>query len=206
MTQSKRPRRIVAAIALLPAALLIGCGDENPGPQVDPVVEKLDAGWALFSAGDYTGAIIEFDEAVAMNGGIGDGHNGRGWSYLRLDSLETALDAFNMAVAKGFVGADAQAGRCVILNRFDEYRQCVFAGQAVLAIDSRFELEADITVDVRDVRLSMAQSYFALGEYLEALDQIEAVDSAILLNPNSATFVLELIRAIENLTEALSVF
>lgn len=206
MTRTKRTGRLGWVIAILPAALLLGCGDDNPGPPVDPVVEKLDAGWALFSAGEYEGAIAEFDDAVAMRAGLGDGHNGRGWSYLRLGLLETALREFDTAVAKGFVGAGAQAGRCLILNRLDEYRQCVFAGEAVVAQDSRFELKADRTLDIRDVRLAMAQSHFALGEYEEALEQIEVVDSAVLLNPNSGTFALELLAAIEKLTEDLSVF
>ena len=137
---------------------------------------------------------------------MGDGYNGLGWCYLRLDSLETALDRFDLAVAKGFVGAGAQAGRCLILNRMDEYGQAVFAGDEVIEIDDHFALEGDITLDIRDVRLAMAQSYFALGGYEEPLDQITIVDSAILINPNSATFVQELLSAIEDLTEDLSVF
>jgi tetratricopeptide (TPR) repeat protein len=184
--------------------LLSGCGDDGGGTDVLPVEEQIAAGWARFGEGNYSGAIEKFEEAVRTDPGLGDGHNGLGWSYLRLDSLDVALDEFQVAVAKGFVGADAQAGRCLILNRLDEYRQAIFAGEAALAADAAFKLEGDATIDVRDVRLAMAQAHFALGEYVEALEQITIVDAAILINPNSATFAAELLAAIEELTADLA--
>jgi tetratricopeptide (TPR) repeat protein len=192
----------LAGIAILLA--LSGCGDDGGGPEILPVEEQLAAGWARFGEGNYSGAIEKFDEAVRTDPALGDGHNGLGWSYLRLDSLDVALGEFQLAVAKGFVGADAEAGRCLILNRLDEYRQAIFAGEAVLATDAAFKLEGDVTIDVRDVRLAMAQSYYALGEYVEALEQITTVDAAILINPNSATFAAELLAAIEELTGDLT--
>jgi len=192
-------------LALLPVLFLAGCGDDK-SVTVPPVVTFLAEGWGLFEEGEYEEAIAKFEAAVNADAGLGDGHNGLGWCYFRLDSIEPALDRFDLAVAKGFVGAGAQAGRCLILNRMDEYRQAIFAGGEVIETDDRFELEGDITLDIRDVRLAMAQSYFALGEYEEALDQITIVDSTIRINPNSALFVRELLTAIEDLTEDLSVF
>ncbi|MFH1680352.1 MAG: hypothetical protein ABIH26_06880 [Candidatus Eisenbacteria bacterium] len=185
--------------------LVSGCGDEG-GVTEPPVVSLLAAGWDRFADADYAGAIEKFEDAVRSDGSLGDGHNGLGWCYLRLDSLDIALAEFQAAVAKGFTEAGAQAGRCLILNRIDEYRQAVFAGGAVLEIDPLFELEADPTIDVRDVRLAMAQSYLALGEYEEALGQIMVVDSSIRINPHSATFVSELIAAIEDLTADLVIY
>jgi tetratricopeptide (TPR) repeat protein len=193
-------------VAVLSVALLFsGCGDDNEGVTEPPVVQQLAQGWARFSEGDYDGALAKFEEAVSTDPGLGDGENGLGWAYLRLDSLGTALTHFDLAVAKGFVGADAQAGRCLLLNRMDEYRQSIFAGDAAIAVDPTFVLEADATVDVRDVRLAMAQSRLALGEYEEALEQITTIDSSIRINPNSATFVAELVAAIEELTATLTV-
>ncbi len=199
-----RRRGPLAGIVLV-LLVLSGCGDDE-GVTEPPVVSLLASGWQRFAAADYAGAIEKFEEAVESDRSLGDGHNGIGWCYLRLDSLDLALDAFQTSIAKGLVGADAQAGRCLVLNRLDEYRQAIFAGEAVVSINPLFKLAADPTVDVRDVRLAMAQSHLALGEYVEALDQATAIDSSILINPNSATFVSELIAAIENLTAILSIY
>ncbi|MBM3319384.1 MAG: hypothetical protein FJY73_01725 [Candidatus Eisenbacteria bacterium] len=199
-----RRRGPLAGIALV-LLVLSGCGDDE-GVTEPPVVSLLASGWQRFAAADYAGAIEKFEDAVESDRGLGEGHNGIGWCYFRLDSLDLALAEFQTSIAKGLVGADAQAGRCLILNRMDEYRQAIFAGEAVLAIDPLFKLAADPTVDVRDVRLAMAQSHLALGEYAETLDQLTNIDSAIQINPNSATFVSELIAAIEHLTAFLSVY
>jgi len=180
-------------IALFP---LLSCGDDS-GPTVPEVVTLLDEGWARFAAEDYDGALSKFEDAVAADRGLGDGHNGLGWTYLRMDSLDVALESFNMAAAKGLVGAGAQAGRCLVLNRKNEYRQAIFAGQAAIEIDSLFELEADPTLDIRDVRFAMAQSHLSLAEYVEAMNQVVTIDPSIVLNPYSATFVTDLIAKME---------
>lgn len=197
-------RRAEAAAVLAAILSSSGCGDDGGGTKVDPVVLQLAAGWSRFEEGNYTGAIEKFEEAVGTAPGLGDGHNGLGWCYLRLDSLDAALDEFQVAVAKGFVGAGAQAGRCLILNRKDEYRQAVVAGEAALAADPVFELEGDATIDIRDVRLAMAQSMYALGEYTDALEQIVVVDPSISINIHSAGFAGELLGAIEDLTARLT--
>jgi tetratricopeptide (TPR) repeat protein len=183
-------------VVILP---LLACGDDDSGPTIPEVVTLLDQGWELFAVEDYPGALSKFEAAVAADRGLGDGHNGLGWTYLRMDSLDVALESFNLAAAKGLVGAGAQAGRCLILNRRNEYRQAIFAGQAAIDIDPLFELEADPTLDIRDVRLAMAQSHLSLAEYVEAMDQVATIDPSIVLNQYSATFVAELIAEMEAL-------
>ena len=206
MRKMTRMRRCLPVLMVFSVILFAACGDED-GPTEPQVTTYLSEGWDKFAEESYTEALGKFQAAVNEDGGLGDGWNGIGWTCLRLDSLDAAMEAFDRAVAKGYIGAGAHAGRCLIFNLRDEFRQSVFAGMRAIEIDPAFELEGDRTIDIRDVRLAMAQSYFALSEYEEARSQMVIIDPKYeALNPNSATFLQDLIGSLEELTETLSLF
>lgn len=207
MSCYSRARRFWPALLVFSVLLFAACGDDDSGPTEPPVTTKLNQGWDLFAEDDFLEALAKFEEALGEDAGLGDCNNGLGWTYLRLDSLDSALEQFDIAVAKGFVGADAQAGRCIVLNYIDEPRQAIFAGEATIAIDPFFKLEGDKSLDIRDVRLAMAQSYFVLCEYEESLEQLVEIKPANSgrVDPNSSTFLIDLIMVIEEMVAELTV-
>ncbi len=208
--------------ALLPALLFLGCGDDDGGVVDADAITFVNQGWDKYSAGDFVAAEAKFNSAISNSSNTGGGYNGMGWVLLatmELDSsgdptrsislqtdstLAAALQYFDRAVAEGFPDADAQAGRTIIFNLANEFRQAVNAGLDAVAIDLSFQLPGDASVDIRDVRLAMAQSYLELGEYEEALEQ------AVLINPNldpinlnSETFLSQLIARLQVLADDL---
>ncbi len=194
----------LASAVVLAVVLGSGCGDDNNGPTVDPYIELIDRAWFAFSEGDMTESDKRFGEAIATNKSLGDGYSGLGWVRYMNEMYPEALDLWDQAVARGFVEADAQAGRCLVLNSMNEFRQAANAGESALLIDSSFRLRGNESIEIRDVRLAVAQAYFALGEYELVLSQIESIDPAIVINRFSATFLQELLAALQNIEESIS--
>ncbi len=199
--------RFAAALILL---LVAACGNETTSPTEAPVVTQVNDGWNRFADGDYEGALQSFEKAIATDSNIGDGYNGIGWTRYAMargeesPDLTVPLSYFDRAVAEGFEGAGAQAGRCLILNILSEYGQAVDAGKRVVAIDPAFVLEGDGSIEIRDIHLAMAQSYMGLGDYDKALEQALIIDpNRDPINPNSGNFVQVLISRLQDLQQEL---
>lgn len=203
---------------LLPAVLFLACGGDDGGIVDAEEITLVNEGWKKYEASDFEGALAKFSSAISRNSNVGGGYNGVGWVLLATldmegsgdpnrpinlraeEDLAEALAYFDRAVAEGFKDADAHAGRCIIFNLASEYRQAVNAGLDAVAVDLSFQLPGDKSMDIRDVRLAIAQSYLELGEYEEALEQ------AVLINPNrdpisanSETFLSQLITRLQEL-------
>lgn len=200
-------RRINASIALpvfIVVALFSGCGDTKTVTEEPPVVNLTDDGWDRYAAGDLTGAREKFEEAISADGAVGLGYNGLGWVQKDLGEMESALASFDVAIAKGFKGADASAGRALILYSMNEYGQAILAADDAIARDGSFELPGDATVNILDVRLMIALSEYERGAFEAALAQVRLIDPGLApINPFSATFVEELTIALDQLANSL---
>jgi tetratricopeptide (TPR) repeat protein len=191
-------RAIVLGIACA-LALVVGCGgdgDTGPGPSA---ASRTDEGWALFEAGDYTGAIGKFNEAISIDDEYADAYNGLGWSFANLDSLARALTNFGTSIAKGMEG-DAHAGRAPVYRDLDppQFANAVSTSETALSHDRRYEFEHDTDFNWQDLNLIMAQSHFGLGQYDLANARVDSLGGDV-QNPASPTFVEDLADEIERL-------
>ena len=119
--------------------LMIGCGENIEEPDITAGLLTED-GWALFEAGRFVEAAVRFSQAVRLDTTSADAHNGRGWSFLKLDSLEMATSHFEEALAQGFSGADPFAGQAVALRDLGpvDFRRVIVSADSALARDPRF--------------------------------------------------------------------
>ncbi len=200
-------RRIYGSFALpllVAAALFSGCGDTKEVTEDPPVVMLTEDGWDRYSAGDLTGAREKFEDAISADGGVGLGYNGLGWVQMELGELESALASFDLAIAKGFRGADASAGRALILYSMNEYGQAILAGHDAVARDPSFKLPGNTRINILDVRLMIALSEYERGAFEAALAQVRLIDTGLApINAFSATFVEELTIALDQLANSL---
>ncbi len=207
---SRKRSSVWSASLLLPVLMAVGCGDDGGGPTEADVVTKINDGWASYRAGDFDQALTRFNAAISSDSNNGGGYNGVGWVLLATldgpagDDLAEILRYFDRAVAEGFVDADAQAGRCIVFNVASEYRQAVNAGLDAIALDIEFELPGDPAIEIRDVRLALAQAYMGLGEYEAALEQAVLIDpNRDPISANSETFLDQLISRLQDLQRDL---
>jgi tetratricopeptide (TPR) repeat protein len=184
------------ACALLLAAGCGGDGGAGPGATAEG---KTEEGWTLFEAGDYSGAVGKFDEALSIDDTYADAYNGLGWSFANLDSLARALTNFSLSIANGMSG-DPHAGSAPVYRDVDppQFDDAVLTATTALSLDRRYIFEHDTTFDWHDLHLIMAQSQFGLGLYELANAEVDSLGGNP-QNPASPSFVEDLAEEIERL-------
>lgn len=193
---------IYLSIALL-LGPLAGCGDDGEGPEVVTADMLTGDGWAGFEAGRIEEALADFLLAIGIDVGYGEAHSGAGWCLVRMDSPGQALDHFNAAISNGVTHADPRAGKAVIYRDLEpvDFQLAIAWADSALYIDPAYVFAHDESLDWRDLRLILAHSFVAVGDYTKAKFQVDLLNPANALDPESATFVEDLIAEIERLGE-----
>jgi tetratricopeptide (TPR) repeat protein len=179
--------------------LVVACGTSG-GTDPIPEPDLVDQGWAAFEAGDFTGASTRFAEAIADDPTNNAAHNGLGWTHMKLDDLQGAVGSFESALTGGFPGAGPHAGKAIVLRDLEpvDYGAAIASVNAALGIDPNYVFAHDTALDWKDLRLILAQSHFALGEYAEANAQVGVLGGTV-QDPASPRFVEDLLAEIERL-------
>lgn len=174
-----------AALALI---ALAGCSDRERLQPTDPTDAPgfLQRGWSSFTGGNLTGALSDFDQAIALDPDLGDAYVGQGWARLGLATdgaaMLAAVSSFDQANAHGETGPDVDAGRAAArlgaggsnLGAADT------AAQAALAQNANFVFEHKTSFDRRDLFLIEAFARAGQGNLPSALTAAEQVrDSGI---------------------------
>lgn len=152
-----------------------GCGGSGLGP----AERRTNGGWVQFEAGRFQEAADFFLEALDIDSTLVDAHLGAAWSYARLGDMSPAHHHFYQVYAfSDYPNADALAGHCAVSNATGQYGWAVATGRSVIYVDTLWVFSHDVTVDIRDVRLLIAQSAFAIGgeAYEIAQDQVNYLD------------------------------
>ncbi|MEW6752664.1 MAG: tetratricopeptide repeat protein [Candidatus Latescibacterota bacterium] len=202
------------SVLLLGAALALpACGGGNGmGPkalkrQEDRLRDRLPLDWEDYNGGALEQAIARFTETLdqaaqaQLEPGVGnrvraEAFSGIGWSFFRLQDLESASSAFGQATALDRQNADAWvgwAGVCLAQRRYSDVVQfCLTALETDSDYSSAFRTDSaqrDLghdLVEVRHVRLMLAEAYFQLGRYSAAqrADPYNAAAQVRLIQPD----------------------
>lgn len=190
---------------LLALAIVLGCGGGGDTGPTESASSRTAEGWALFESGDYEGAIEKFARAIALDDSYADAYNGLGWSYATLDSLSRALDSFGRGITEtghSTVLTDCYAGSSPVYRDLDSrpshFDSAVVYASNALSLDRVYVFEHDQSYDWHDLHLIMAQSYFALNDYLSANARVDSIGGNP-QDPGSPTFVQDLADEIERL-------
>lgn len=191
----------------LAVALVIGCAAEDDvgfEPEPEPTPTLVEQGWIAFQSGQFDTAASLFAQAITEDASSHEAHNGKGWALLRLDNLTTAIVSFDAALTNGFDGADPHVGKAILLRdlRPVDYAAAIAEANTALSIDADYEFAYEPELNWKDVRLILAQSYFATGEYIEANNQVGLLGGNV-QDPASDTFVEDLLAEIQALGELI---
>ena len=202
-------RILIRSIIIVTAfAFSIGCGPTDtetpPDENTMPPLFVLQ-GWERFQSGDFNDAASLFIQALAVDPQDHRAHNGLGWSLLKLGNLQNAVASFDAAIDNGFTGADPHVGKVVIFRdrRPIDYLATIDEANVALAIDSEYAFAYDTDLDWRDVRLILAQAYFAIGSYVEANAQVSVLGGTP-QDPSAPTFVADLLAELQALGQSIA--
>jgi tetratricopeptide (TPR) repeat protein len=183
------------------AGLLVGCGGGGGGGGPTETAASLTAeGWDLYEDGEYEAAIVKFFRATELDASYKDAYNGLGWAYGKIDSLEKAVTNFELCLSKGDTRPDPRAGKAPVCRDLDppQYDEAISTADAALNLDADFVFEHYEDFNWRDLRIIKAQCYFALQEYAEAVDEIQALGGGV-IDPDSTARIAEKIEELEEL-------
>ncbi|MBM3320914.1 MAG: hypothetical protein FJY73_09590 [Candidatus Eisenbacteria bacterium] len=182
--------------------LLVGCGGgDGSGPATEDPAALTSSGWEAFARGAWSEAASFFRAAIGADSLFGDAHNGLGWTHARADSLDAAADAFGTSIRVGFSSADPYAGTAVVLRDRTppDYAGAITAARAALARDRAYRFAHDPSFDWNDLRVILAQCFFARAEYGNANAEVDTLGGTP-ANPESPSFLEDLLAEIERLS------
>jgi len=186
-------------LCLLTFTLFIGCGDkeETVIPGAD---EFINEGWKEYAAGNYADAIIKFQKALEDDPDSSEAYNGVGWSMAKLSQLVDSIDSFKKAVEKDPLNIDANVGLAGVYFATGDYERAVASGKSALSIEPQYVSHHD-NIKAYHVRVLMAECYYIVGDYTQAVAQIDLLGGAgISLDPASPTYQADLISVIDSLS------
>jgi len=193
--QSRATMKTAPALVLLAALALTACGGGTglgPGEiekREDKLRDRLPIDWTQYNGGDYQGAIDFFtktlEQADVIEGVEGvktlvkaEAQNGIGWTYLRMQDLDAAEQAFEVASHLDRNNADIWVGWAGVALALREYADVLRFSNQALELDpdyssgARLDTDGRILshddLDERHVRLMLAEAYFQLGRYSAA--------------------------------------
>ncbi|MCP4144762.1 MAG: tetratricopeptide repeat protein [bacterium] len=168
---------IVKKLALLLLLLLFvaGCGDDES--TTSPTSNHLTQGWSLYESGNYTDAITSFVAVLEGDPANISAFNGLGWTWTKIGNMELGRDEFQKAIDNGMTTADPYAG--IAFASIDiapaDFNGAISSALTALEISSDWSFSHKTSIDWRDLRLVLAQSYFAIHNYELANEQVVAL-------------------------------
>jgi tetratricopeptide (TPR) repeat protein len=160
---------LVAPIAFLLSSCS-GGGTSEPPPVQPPTAAQLIAqGWQAFAARNYQDASAKFHSAIQRDATLPDAYNGAGWSEARLNHVDTALTWLAQGRQRDTNNVDLVAGLSVVQNARKQYLLSLDLGISALGKNPNWVFSRDTSVTSADVRMVLAEDYFALGDFASSL-------------------------------------
>ena len=173
------------------------------------IISAISDGWDAFENSDYSGSTPQFQIAInfANTHESYDSLNaeatvGRGWAssfernyYGGYYDFSTLLDKFNASVSDN-TRLDALAGKAIAGRLVNEYGNAIDAAIDLLSRKADYQFSHKTSVDYKDVRMSLIQSYYNTGMFMEAATQMDLLDPANAPHPTDPSLLLAAIQAL----------
>ncbi|MFC1717006.1 hypothetical protein ACFL6S_25280 [Candidatus Poribacteria bacterium] len=194
----------LCVLLLLAVVFLDGCvngpDDVVVLPPFDDYHTAIAEGWLEFGAGRYNNAITAFDEATEIDPTLSQAYLGLGWSYAMIDQMEISLSNVELAIVKDSESPDGYAAKAFVHLVQDEYEAAIeAAGEAIVFGGESYVFSQIPDVQTRNLRLLMAESYYATGQYADAQNQVDILNPDNNLDQDSRTYTEDLLLEMESL-------
>ncbi len=172
---------IILLLFTLCIVIISSCKKDNSALFLPPTDQEiLESGWRNFMNGSYTEAVNDFTELINREAFLGDAYTGLGWSNSFLNYLQEAVNNYNIALnnqSSNRLSNDIYAGLSFVYDALDYHQNCLVASDSVTS-DWRFAYKEDL--DYNDLILLRAISFYALGDFLNSLSEIQRLDPSFI--------------------------
>lgn len=190
----------ILVMCLLTAMLVLSSGCESSSGDGDKSPERLVAeGWVAFSAGNYSEAASRFDEALNKAGNYVEAYDGAGWSYAKLNSLSTAESRFLAGLSRDTTNYEIKAGLAFLYHAQKRYNESAMMLENLLGQNTDWTFRGDASIGNTDLRLLLAEDYFALANYSASLSQVQILNSSFTADVSTVSGQAALAQEIERL-------
>ena len=167
----------IIVIASILCVVLESCGKGGTGPEDKTPAQLVSEGWQAFLARNYQPAVGLFGEAISKDANYVDAYNGAGWSNAKLNSLSAAINNFALGYARDPNNLEIKAGLSFVYNADKDYDQSIVLAKDVVQANPNWVFSRSPSIDVSDLRLLLAENYFAIAEFDSSYDQVYMLDS-----------------------------
>jgi tetratricopeptide (TPR) repeat protein len=174
---------LTALVVVLAAVALSSCDDNGAAPRLS-AQELNEEGWERFSAGSYAEAKSSFDKALDVDAGLVEARLGLAWSNAQLGEFEASVAGFDEVTSSGLLVTDAFAGRAAAALELPDYSLSIASADSALSRDPGYFFSRQSSFNFGDLRLILAQSYFALARYDSAQAQVDRISPGNGLDPD----------------------
>ena len=163
--------------------------------------DMANYGWSLYEQSEYLASYEWFSNSILEDEHYQDGYNGLGWSYGKLVELDSAIQAFEVGLTKpqsprilNIVAHDILAGLTFAHSALKHDSSAISYGDSLIWLISQqigektWIFPHDSTTNYLDIHLTLALSYYALSDFTESLENVQASKTA--LNPASPPYVV----------------
>lgn len=201
--------RFVLAASAFVILIVLGCSkDSSPAsPEPKPTdKEYLALGWSDFEGKRFDSAVINFTEAynkATTASARTESLNGRGWTYAYKRDLLMSKGDFVFALGISGIAADVRTdvrvGNAFVLYALNDFAGAASLANAALIDYPTYTFAHDPKVTAKRVRLLLAQSYYASGQFVLAAGQMDIIDASHAPHSPDPSILLGTITAALNL-------
>jgi len=139
---------------------------------------EVSAGWEDFQAEAYADALLHFAAAAVREGTHAPAYLGEGWCRAFLDELDAARISFLQANSLGLSSQHANAGLSLVYRELGTWNEAITRAETVLNHNPAWALPWRTSIDFSDLRLTIAQCAYRLGEshFDEVQAQVDILD------------------------------
>lgn len=159
----------------------------NGDDRADEINAAIDSGWQLFETQDFAGAEGAFESAIAdanlsplYENLLAEAESGRGWVRAKQRNFSSARSDFQTSLSRQNIETstelNSKAGLAFVHHALNQFNLAVQRAGQVLNADANYTFEHDGSVYHKSLRLLLAQSYYSLGDFLNAAAQLDILD------------------------------
>ncbi len=163
--------------------------------------DMANYGWSLYEQGEYLDSYEWFSNSIREDLDYQDGYNGLAWTFGKLVELDSAVQVFEIGLTKpqnprmlDIVAHDILAGLTFAHSALKHDSSVVHYGDSLIWLikqkigEKTWIFPHDSTTNYLDVLVTLALSYYALSDFTESLEHVQAIKTA--LNPASPPYVV----------------
>ena len=170
--------------------------------------EILNDGINTFKTGNYEEAIITFNELI-LNESVDikkSAYTGLAFAQMRIDKHEDSYASFKLgqSIESDSAKNDILSGLCFLEFSLKlNFQQAIILGNTLIENDNQFSMIFDSEINLKDIRLTIAQSYFALNNYSDCLKEVQLLGKLLDAKISDITIEERLLNSLRILIEEI---